>query len=203
MLNNAIKQQLPGRRRLIRRPAIRNSSGLVPGFRDRALFAKARRFAKHAAEQYARCTWLITKREQIVNPTPRRADRSTVARLDLIKPTRKRGARGRRGAVFAPGRGDPRVRTCPRTRLASTGTRLPGVARRSRWTVGVTMRCVDRTRTRVPAGRGGRSHPPRHRVRRVAVDRGARSLPSVVGIQSESVGAPRSRKLNGGFNGFL
>jgi hypothetical protein len=30
-----------------------------------------------------------------------------------------------------------------------------------------------------------------------------RSLPSVPGIQSEEVEAPRGRKLNGGFNRFL
>src|SRR5439155_13482427 len=42
--------------------------------------------------------------------------------------------------------------------------RLPGVARRGRSTIRVTKRCVDRTRTPVPAECWGRSHPSRHRV---------------------------------------
>src|SRR5439155_19878408 len=49
---------------------------------------------------------------------------------------------------------------CP----AVAGRRLPGVARRGRSRIRITKRCVDRTRTPVPAGCWGRSHPSRHRV---------------------------------------
>ena len=112
-------------------------------------------------------------RIRIVNPTPRRADRSTAARLDLPGATVSGD-----GQRVAAGPWMPRVgvfgerQRAGIARLTSAGTRLPGVVRGGRWTVGVTKRCVDRARTRVPAGRGGRSHPPRRRRPPIGADRG-------------------------------
>jgi hypothetical protein len=104
------------------------------------------------------------RRIRIGNPTPRRVIASSVVRLDV--PDRREAGviGGRRAAMVAPSAG---VRERQRRRVACpavAGRRLPGVARRGRSTIRVTKRCVDRTRTPVPAGCWGRSHPSRHQV---------------------------------------
>jgi hypothetical protein len=92
---------------------------------------------------------------RMVNPAPRCVDRSTVARLDAPGPTGSGEGQG-----LSPGPGVHRVgvfgerQRARIARLASAGTRLAGVARGGRWTVGVSRRwkhstcCAGRRRGR-------------------------------------------------------
>jgi hypothetical protein len=72
-----------------------------PGYRDRGADARAHeRLPEHDQQQTRRSYEVRTGR--IVNPTPRRAGRSTVARLDLPGPTGS-----------GEGQGSPRGHGCP------------------------------------------------------------------------------------------
>jgi len=131
---------------------------------------------------------------RIVNPTPRRVDRSTVARLEVPGPkgigdgqVSQRGHGCAAMGVFGEGQ---------RAGIALGASRLAPAGRRVRRapTVVVTRRGAGRTRTRVPAGRGGRRHPFGHRAGPKAAGRGrARSLPPLAGIQSGKIEGPRPK----------